>query len=76
MKWPFSKTGKSKGLAAAEVVKEEAKVEVIAHKRATKRQVNEVKKVNQSLNEMLDANGFTLKIYLAAGGRQKTKGKT
>lgn len=46
-------------------------VEIIAHKRATQQQINQVKKVNETLNNQLLVNGFTLKITLAAGGRHR-----
>jgi len=46
-----------------------SKVEVVAHKRATKKAVDEAKQVNKKLNNLLVENGFTLKIYLAAGGK-------
>lgn len=47
----------------------ESKVEVVAHKKATKKTIDETIKVNQQLNKLLVENGFTLKIYLAAGGK-------
>lgn len=50
-----------------------AKVEIVAHKRATRQQITETKKVNDKLNKLLVANGFTLKIYLAAGGSKLKK---
>jgi chaperonin cofactor prefoldin len=40
-------------------------VEVIAHKKATKQQINETKKINKELNRIFADNHFTLKIYLA-----------
>lgn len=48
-----------------------SRIEIIAHKKATKSQINEVKKANETLNNVLDSNGFTLKIFLAAGGKLK-----
>ena len=50
-----------------------AKIEVVAHKEATKKQVAEVKEVNRMLNKQFAENGFTIKIYLAAGGRTPKK---
>jgi hypothetical protein len=45
------------------------RVEVVVHKNATKEAVEKAKATNQHLQSLLDANGFTLKIYLAAGGK-------
>lgn len=45
-----------------------SKIEVTAHKRATRATVAKVKQATDTLNQVLDENGFTLKIYLAAGG--------
>lgn len=44
-------------------------IEIIAHKTAKQEAVNEAKDVNKQLKKLLEANGFTIKIYLAAGGR-------
>ena len=52
---------------------ERSKVEVIAHKKATKREIEKVKEVNTNLNELISENGFTLKIFLAAGGKLQSK---
>lgn len=41
-------------------------VEIIAHKKATKKTIDKTKEINQNLNKMLIENGFTLKIYLAS----------
>lgn len=50
------------------------RVEIMAHKNATAEAVQKAKNANQHLNELLLNNGFTLKIYLAAGGKIKQKG--
>jgi hypothetical protein len=47
------------------------KVEVVAHQEATKQQIDEVKQINQMLNKQFVENGFTIKIFIAAGGRDK-----
>lgn len=47
----------------------EITIEVIAHKNATRREVQKTKKVADDLNEILESNGITLKIFAAAGGR-------
>jgi hypothetical protein len=72
---------KSKTSPASEHMKEVAQhsaIEIIAHKNAKAEVVEDAKKANEQLKTLLDANGFTLKIYLAAGGHQlKThKGNT
>lgn len=53
-----------------ELTDSESKIEVVAHKRATKQQITKVRKANDSLNQLLNENGFTLKIYLASGGKR------
>lgn len=45
-----------------------SRVEVELAKGATKKAAEKAKDANQHLNELLVENGFTLKIYLAAGG--------
>lgn len=53
-----------------------SRVEVELHKEATQEAFEKAKVANQHLQELLAANGFTLKIYLAAGGQlQRKKGK-
>lgn len=47
---------------------EESKVEIVAHREATKEQINEVKTANDALNKVFANNHFTLTIYVAAGG--------
>lgn len=49
------------------------RVEVVVHQNAAKEVVDEAKSVNEQLNKLLLDNGFTLKIYLAAGGKTKKK---
>lgn len=48
-----------------------SRVEVELHKAATVQAVEKAKEANQHLNDLLVENGFTLKIYLAAGGQYK-----
>lgn len=56
---------------------EEALVEIVAHQDAKKEIIEEAKKVNEHLKELLVQNGFTIKIYLAAHNptREKTGDK-
>lgn len=56
----------------------DSRVEVELHKAASKEAVEKANAANQHLNDLLIANGFTLKIYLAAGGQvhQKSSGKS
>lgn len=53
-------------------VETDSGVEVVAHKRATKRTIEQTKKVNEQLNKLLVANGFTLKIYLSTRNHKNT----
>lgn len=55
-------------------VEAQSRVEVVAHQKATKEQINSTKKVNQELNKLLTENGFTLKIYLATNPNAHHKG--
>jgi len=52
-----------------------SRVEVELHKGATEEAAQKAQATNEHLNELLVHNGFTLKIYLAAGGRLPTKTK-
>lgn len=45
-----------------------SRVEVELHKSASADAAEKAKEANKHLNDLLVANGFTLKIYLAAGG--------
>lgn len=47
------------------------RVEVVVHQNAAKEVVEEAIAVNEKLKNLLDENGFTIKIYLAAGGKMK-----
>lgn len=47
------------------------RVEVVVHKNATQESVAMADDANKKLNQLLVENGFTLKIYLAAGGKYK-----
>lgn len=50
-----------------------SRVEVEIAKGASKEAAEKAKTANQHLNELLVENGFTLKIYLAAGGQLHKK---
>lgn len=52
-------------------------VEIIANQEAKKEVIEKAKKASSDLNELLVQNGFTIKIYLAAGGKHPNaeKGK-
>lgn len=43
-------------------------IEIVAHREATKSQIEDVKKANDALNGIFAKNHFTLTIYVAAGG--------
>lgn len=47
-----------------------SRVEVELHKSASEGAAKKAKETNKHLNDLLVENGFTLKIYLAAGGHQ------
>lgn len=48
-----------------------SRVEVELHKNASEGAAEKAKETNQHLNDLLVENGFTLKIFLAAGGYQR-----
>jgi hypothetical protein len=50
-----------------------SRVEVELHKNASVEAAEQAKKANEHLNDLLVKNGFTLKIYLAAGGQPPKK---
>lgn len=50
-----------------------SRVEVELHKGASEEAARKADEVNQHVKELLVDNGFTLKIYLAAGGKTKKK---
>lgn len=55
-----------------------SRVEVELHKNASVEAAKKADAANKHINDLLVENGFTLKIYLAAGGHQpkvKTSGK-
>lgn len=54
----------------------DSRVEVELHKGANQDAVEKAKATNEHLRDLLVNNGFTLKIYLAAGGQlhQKKQG--
>lgn len=47
-----------------------SRVEVEVHKNASMQAAQKAQETNKHLNDLLVENGFTLKIYLAAGGHQ------
>lgn len=50
-----------------------SRVEVELHKGASEEAAKKADEVNQHVKDLLIDNGFTLKIYLAAGGKTKKK---
>ena len=50
-------------------------VEIIANEEAKKEVIEKAKQASSQLNELLVQNGFTIKIYLAAGGKHPNAGK-
>lgn len=57
-------------------VSHDHRVEVVVHQNATQEVVKEAKDVNDQLNRLLLENGFTLRIYLARGGKSHQQAKT
>jgi len=53
----------------------ESAIEIVSHKQATHEAKKDIEQANAKLKEIFDRNHFTIKIYLAAGGR-KPKGNT
>lgn len=54
----------------------QSRVEIELHKNASDAAAQKAQQTNQHLNDLLVENGFTLKIFLAAGGHQpKESGK-
>lgn len=51
-----------------------SRVEVELHKNASEAAAKMAVETNQHLNDLLVENGFTLKIFIAAGGRPPSKG--
>ena len=49
----------------------EVKIEIEAGKRATKEAIEEARRANEELNRVLVRNGFTVKIFVATGGKHK-----
>lgn len=52
-----------------EETRQAASIEIVAHKEAKKEVIEEARLANERLNKLLVQNGFTLKIFLAAGGQ-------
>jgi hypothetical protein len=48
-------------------------IKIVTQKNATKEVVDQAKLANQQLKELLERNGFTIQIFLAAGGTTKTR---
>lgn len=48
-------------------------IEIVAHKEAKAEVVAQAEAVSKHLNKLLVDNGFTLKIFLAAGGQHPQK---
>lgn len=51
-----------------------SRVEIELHKNASEQAAKKADEANKHLNDLLVENGFTLKIFLAAGGKPPRKG--
>lgn len=49
------------------------RIDIEVYKSARKEAVKKAKESTEHLNDLLVENGFTLKIYIAAGGKRKQK---
>jgi hypothetical protein len=70
MSW-FKRTPKIEPIVLAPPAS--SRVEVELHKNASEEAAKKAAQTNQHLNDLLVENGFTLKIFLAAGGHLPTK---
>jgi len=50
-----------------------SRIEIEVHKTANKEAAEKAKRTSKDLNELLVENGFTLKLYMAAGGKPPRK---
>lgn len=48
-------------------------IDIVAQKTANKEVVAQAQEATKQLKELLDRNGFTIQIFLAAGGTTKTR---
>lgn len=71
MKW-FKRKGKEAPIVVQPAVS--SRVEIELHKSASEDAAKKADQTNEHLKDLLVENGFTLKIYLAAGGKHQ-KGK-
>ena len=69
MKW-FNRKKKEDALIVKPAVS--SRVEIELHKSASVDAAKKATETNEHLKDLLVENGFTLKIYLAAGGHQPT----
>lgn len=72
MAWPF----RHKIMEPTDNEKRQATIEIVAHKEAKAKVIKQAKQANKQLNDLLVENGFTLKIYLAAGGKAPQQKQT
>ena len=53
-----------------------SRVEIELHKNASEEAAQKAQETNKHLNDLLVENGFTVKIFLAAGGHQSKESGT
>jgi hypothetical protein len=46
-------------------------IEIDAGKRATRKAIEEARRANEELKKVLVRNGFTVKIFIATGGKHR-----
>ena len=54
-------------------VEKKSSIEIVAHKKASKDVVRQAEEINKKLKNLLVENHFTLKIFLATGGKKEHK---
>lgn len=57
------------------IEKQDLPIEIVAHHNSSAKVVREAKQASNQINSLLEENGFTLKIYLARGGRTPASGR-
>lgn len=69
----FKRKKESQGTPVVIAPPPTSRVEIEMHKGATEEAAKKADAVNQHVKDLLVENGFTLKIYLAAGGNPSKK---
>lgn len=65
--WPFNRKPKTEPISVTPPP--ESRVEIELHKGASQEAAKKADTINKHVRDLLESNGFTVKIYVAAGGR-------